>query len=205
MYISDLFLISGRVRNLEIVRLGADPEEIEQDHFTFTINDLPIEGYLRRTPFLEGEDVEVVVKVRGDGQYMFEAARSMKQRKLWMMTGMTRRGHQAYRILALQWIFVPLALAELWQLIVGRPGGDRWYLSFDSMAFPIYLSLLMMVVLFAVACAPAARANTDIFTTFGFENPGWVNPSKMNRQARKKLKASNPSFNEPYDFESLRF
>ncbi len=202
---SALFLISGRVRDLEIVRLGGGAEECDQDEFSCTVDGLVIEGHFNRVTFLEGEAIDFVVRLEGE-KNIFEAARSMVQRKIWMKTLHTAMGHVAFRIAGLKWLIVPPAMLAMFIFVFGQdfPPESFYHEMIDHFG-AFYFMLVLLVVMVQLMLTSGARQTTEILSLLGYDHPSRTNLSKINARAARAWKRSNPSIVVRSELWTYRF
>ncbi len=195
---SDLSLISGRVRNLEIERLPGGPEDTPTDKFSCTVNDVFIEGAIHRVTFLEGENLDIVVRA-DDGKNLFEAARSKVQRKLWIpSSGYYWTGHIALLKVGVAWLLAPLLICLLAMGVIWELELSYFYLMMCGLT---YAMIGFFVIFFQMLAYPDAKRTTALLTVLGYDNPAAQNLLLADREAER----ADPSIGPGYELATYRF
>lgn len=167
---------------------AASTEE-EADYLEFELNGKPVKGWVWRSPFKEGDAVEVAAEWR-DGHYEVAGISRPVDRTIALYPHCSR-GRVRHIKNAVKWwfygmtLFVGLVhLAMLATLPVDRVFVDFW----DSGVFiwlGVYAFFGLMTFSLARKWMPFVHLSEKVFTTLGWSNPGNVDLAKSSKAQRK--------------------
>lgn len=169
---------------------AGDMEE-EADHISFWIDGKSIQGWVWRSPFKTGDEVEVVAEWQSDHYEAFGIARTSD--RIVALYPHCSRGRAAHFMNALFWY----AMIMLFQ--VGMTGALLLYIAgMEAFYDPIFYWCSsglgayfgLMVISLSRKWSPFVQIAEKVFRTLQWSNPSWVDlvkSSKAQRTAKDKV------------------
>ena len=186
---------------------AAASAEEEADYLEFELDGKPVKGWVWRSPFKEGDEVEVAAEWQQDHYELCAVARPVD--RLIALYPHCSRGSKSHWKNAWKWwflgtsmvLFVGGALMEIWGRLVyewspffnERMGGVMW-ISFLLFFFPVFA---LMTWSLARKWMPFVRLSEKVFLTFNWEAPGSVDLVKRSKDGKKG--------NEPPEYGVMYF
>ncbi|WP_343721626.1 putative type VI secretion system effector [Herbaspirillum seropedicae] len=173
----------------QAIGIAANASHIEEeaDHVAFEIHGKPMEEWLWRSPFQEGDEVEVVVANQGDHHEIVAVAKP-SERLVALYPHCVRSRLAFYKVaikwwLALTFLVAPVFLnALIWMIIgtrelFGQGFGIAWIGVGGMFGFVILMLMRQW--------APFVRTAQRIFNVLGWENASSIDLVKTTRRQRK--------------------
>lgn len=172
--------------------IAASDMEEDADQVEFTIDGKRVSGWVWRSPFLEGDEVEVAAEKEGDKYSVVAIARPAD--KLIAMYPHLAKGRWAHILNALKWWFFGtgffLILSTLFGLIVFSLNGTeifsiRTAKIFLMVDFVVLTFMLLPTIHIALQYMPFVRAAEAVFKIMGWRNVGFIDLNKSSRVRRQ--------------------
>jgi hypothetical protein len=166
---------------------NASAVEEEADYLEFSINGFPVKGWVWRSPFVEGDEVEIAAEWQGSYYEVFGIARPMD--RMIALYPHCSRGRKRHIKTVLKWWFI-LAICGnfiLMFLLMLAMFGGKSLTDFGGYITIAILSAFYSVMFFCLGrkWMPFVRTAEKIFKTLGWENPGDVDLNKTSKEQRK--------------------
>ncbi|QDD63376.1 hypothetical protein EJD96_04025 [Herbaspirillum seropedicae] len=162
--------------------------EEEADHVRFEIDDQTMEGWLWRSPFKDGDDVEVAAVPQGENRYEIVGVVKRSERLVALYPHCVR-GKMAFYSVALKWWLIMVLVVNtilLNGLIAITAGfddifGDDFWVTWGAAAgiFAFIAAMLMR------QWFPFVRTAQRVFNVFDWKNASSIDLVKTTRQQRK--------------------
>ena len=173
---------------------AAASAEEDADYLEFEIDGKPVKGWVWRSPFREGDDVEIAVEWRGEHYELCAIARPA-DRLVALYPHCSRGGGSHWRNAWKWWllgtgllIIVGLLIIEIAAriqdvTIIFHPVGG-WYflLGFLFFFYPVFA---LMTWSLARKWMPFVRLSEKVFHAFGWDDPANIDLVKRSKESRK--------------------
>lgn len=172
---------------------AAASAEEDADYLEFEIDGKPVKGWVWRSPFREGDEVEVAAEWQKDHYELCAIARPAD--RMVALYPHCSRGSGSHWRNARKWWFigtgllivVSLAIIEIaarfQDVTIFHPVGG-WYflLGFPSFFYPVFA---LMTWSLARKWMPFVRLSEKVFSAFGWEKPASVDLVKRSKEGKK--------------------
>ncbi|UXY16946.1 hypothetical protein N8I74_08020 [Chitiniphilus purpureus] len=164
----------------------------EADYLEFEIDGLDIRGWVWRSPFKEGDEVEVAVEKEG-GHYVAFAMMRPSDRTIALYPHCSR-GASAHIKNAVKWWFLGNTFVVLFSCVFfaikNAIQGGGLYMVFLKHGLPflavfLYAFFGLMTVSMAKKWMPFVRLSERCFAAFGWKNPSSIDLVASTKKARK--------------------
>ncbi|WP_433693351.1 putative type VI secretion system effector [Herbaspirillum seropedicae] len=162
--------------------------EEEADYVRFEVDDQTMEGWLWRSPFKDGDDVEVAAVPQGENRYEI-VGMTKPSESLVALYPHCVRGKAAFYWLAIKWwLIMTFGVATIglnvicWLIggvndIFGEIFKIAWLGAAGMFCFVIFMLMLQWI--------PFVRTAQHVFNVFGWENASSIDLVKTTRRQRK--------------------
>jgi hypothetical protein len=163
--------------------------EEDADYVEFDLDGTPVKGWVWRSPFKEGDKVEVAAEWNG-GHYETGAITRPVDRIIALYPHCSR-GTRRHVKNAGKWWFVGVTMLSLLSLLLAVPtfGLERfWHAAVDIVswtALAYYIFFGVMTISLARKWMPFVRLTEKVCRTLGFSDPGNVDFVKSSKAQRK--------------------
>lgn len=168
---------------------NATATEEEADYVEFELEGKPIKGWVWRSPFKEGDQVEAIAEWRDDHYETAGIARSSDQTIA--LYPHCSRGMSRHIKNAIKWWFIGVTLLGIFSLLVAIPTfglDDFWHTAADIVVWVVigfYVFFGLMTISLARKWMPFVRLAQKVFVALGWPNPGDVDLVKSSKAQRK--------------------
>jgi hypothetical protein len=174
----------------------------EADYVKFNLGDKALQGWLWRSPFREGDEVEVAAEWQSDHYEVFSVARpSDKTIALYPHCSRAKARHIKN---ALTWWLITIITFQLslsiFFLTIGSDAFlDLWnYMLYEAIWMPAGLMIFLGIAITSMArqWMPFVRVADKVFVTLGLPNPQDIDLVKSSKKQRSSL--DTPEFGSMY-------
>jgi len=178
--------------------------EEEADHVEFSLDGKPVSGWVWRSPFAEGDEVEVVAEREGD-RYAAVAITRPADRMIAMYPHLSR-GRWSHILNALKWWFWGMTIFSVFFMLLGGVvWGFMGTFIFSAEVAPQFLVVLL--ILYALMLLPTihltwrymhfVKAAETVFNALGWKNAGRIDLNKTSKAGKQG--------NEPPEYGTYYF
>ncbi len=170
---------------------NASSLEEDADFVEFTLGGKSIQGWVWRSPFQEGDEVEVAAEVRGNEIEAFGVARPT-DKTIALYPHCSRGRSRHYSNAVKWWLTISATLFILECLLLGWIGGsevfvkasDNWLLLWNAIAYFAFFGA--MVFCLSKRWLPFVGVAEKVFRTLGWPNPSMVDLKNRTKAQRTK-------------------
>lgn len=163
---------------------ASDMEEAA-DHVEFELDGQPVRGWVWRSPFREGDTVEIVAEWQGDYHEAYAVARP-EDRIVALYPHCSRGRIKHYKNVAKWWLVGGGMFSAAYLLLVSLIAG--WMEEDLGMSLLFILGFFIFFALMTFSLSrkwmPFVRLAERIFTAFGWDNPGDIDLVRRSRETR---------------------
>jgi hypothetical protein len=163
---------------------NATAMEEEADYLQFFVNGQPVRGWVWRSPFREGDEVEVAAEWQADHYELFGVARPLD--RMIALYPHCSRGRTVHYLNATKWY---LLIATIFFLLLCWPMRGELQKFIDEgilqwSAVGIYAFFGLMVFSLARKWLPFVRVAEKVFRALEWKNPGSIDLAKTSKAQR---------------------
>ncbi|MBS1159021.1 MAG: hypothetical protein H6R15_1440 [Proteobacteria bacterium] len=185
--------LSGQA--ISTATVAASTEE-EADYLEFELEGMPVKGWVWRSPFKEGDEVEVAAEWQEEHYELYAAARPI-DRTLALYPHCSRASKSHWRNIQKWWLQGTSAILLLgggmmevygrsfysWSPFFNEKMGAVMVLSFVAFFYPMFA---LMAWSLGRKWMPFVRLSEKIFSAFGWKNSASIDLVKRSKELRRK-------------------
>ena len=184
--------------------ISTSETEEEADHVEFTVDGRPVRGWVWRSPFAEGDDVEVVAQREGEHYAAVAIARPLD--RMIAMYPHLSRGSRAHILNSLKWWFWGMTAFCVFFSLFGFPvsafmGTDvfstKFLFFFSTSLLALYVLMLLPTIHMTWRHMHFVKAAETVFKALGWKNVGRIDLNKTSKAGKQG--------NEPPEYGTYYF
>ena len=189
----------GNVPGLAVSTAASANSEEEADYLEFNLNEKPVKGWVWRSPFADGDQIEAVVHWQTDHFESYAIARP-KDRIVALYPHCSRgvAKHWLNAIKAwLKWVTIAIFFGTTFIGIIGLLSGNSLSKTLvilvegaPIMALAFYPFFLLMTISLGWKWMSFVRLAERVFTAFGWERPSYIDLKQRSKDAKTETDAN---------------